>query len=432
MSARPERYVYCSSKESGVSVSMTKEEFIRDIESFDIFGTKTRIESFHWSCSGRSGITPKAFNEYWTSAQRQAHSLHEFSYRACFKPQLPEFFISRLTNRGDRVYDPFMGRGTTLIEAFLEHRRPLGNDINPLSTAIVAPRLNPPDLADITERLDSLDLRHPIEQHPALKAFFHLHTLRQIIALKEYFLAKETTGGLDAVDHWLRMVAMNRLTGHSDGFFSVYSLPPNQAVSIKAQRSINKSRNQTPPSKDILPRILRRSKSLLRDWTALSFDREQRNLNGLLTTQDARHATDIPTDSTQLVVTSPPFLNVVDYQADNWMRCWFLGIDSSQVKITQTANVKDWQMFMTAALKDLHRIVRPGGYVAFEVGEVRNASLLLEELVLPAGVTAGFDPVIIMINVQQFTKTANTWGVNNRTKGTNTNRIVVFQKPVSR
>ena len=87
---------------------------------------------------------------------------------------------------------------------------------------------------------------------------------------------------------------------------------------------------------------------------------------------------------------------------------------------------------MTSALKDLHRIVRPGGYVAFEVGEVRNASLLLEELILPAGVTAGFDPVIIMINVQEFTKTANTWGVNNQTKGTNTNRIVVFQKPVSR
>ncbi|MFP6572358.1 MAG: DNA methyltransferase, partial [Vicinamibacterales bacterium] len=152
---------------------MTKEEFIRDIEVFNTFGTKTRIESFHWSCSGRSGTTPKAFNEYWTSAQRQAHSLHEFSYRACFKPQLPEFFISRLTNRGDRVYDPFMGRGTTPIAAFLEHRRPLGNDINPLSVAIVAPRLNPPDLADIIERLDSLDLRHAVEHYPALNAFFH-------------------------------------------------------------------------------------------------------------------------------------------------------------------------------------------------------------------------------------------------------------------
>ena len=86
---------------------------------------------------------------------------------------------------------------------------------------------------------------------------------------------------------------------------------------------------------------------------------------------------------------------------------------------------------MTSTLKDLHRIVRPGEYVSVEVGEVRNARLLLEEPILPASIPVGFEPVIIMINVQEFTKTANTWDVNNHSKGTNTNRIVVFQKPLA-
>lgn len=36
---------------------------------------------------------PTYINEFWTSKQRQANSLHEISYRACFKPQLPRFFI---------------------------------------------------------------------------------------------------------------------------------------------------------------------------------------------------------------------------------------------------------------------------------------------------------------------------------------------------
>src|SRR5262245_29872289 len=67
-------------------------------------------------------------NEFWTSKQRAAHSLHEVSYRACFKPQLPRFFIERLTQSGDRVYDPFMGRGTTLIEAALMDRVAVGCD----------------------------------------------------------------------------------------------------------------------------------------------------------------------------------------------------------------------------------------------------------------------------------------------------------------
>ena len=47
---------------------------------------------------------------------------------------------------------------------------------------------------------------------------------------------------------------------------------------------------------------------------------------------------------------------------------------------------------------------------------------------LPCGVAAGLEPELVLINDQQFTKTANCWGVDNMAKGTNTNRIVVFRK----
>ena len=39
-------------------------------------------------------------NEFWTSKQRQASSIHEISYRACFKAQLPRFFIDLFTKEG--------------------------------------------------------------------------------------------------------------------------------------------------------------------------------------------------------------------------------------------------------------------------------------------------------------------------------------------
>ena len=411
---------------------MTKDEFVSCIESFDAFGNTTRFEELKWSSGDRSGMTKKAFNEYWTSAQRQAHSLHEVSYRACFKPQLPGFFISRLTDHGDAVYDPFMGRGTTPLEAFLRGCKPLGNDINPLSLALLEPRLDPPTLDEIAERLDSIDLTIAKEAFPDLEVFFHSETLQQIIALKEHLRKKEHSGEIDRVDRWIRMVAINRLTGHSPGFFSVYSLPPNQAVTIGAQRKINQARSQAPEPKEITPRILRRSKSLLKDWPGpQQLKYQQYDLSPVLTTENASQAIGIPSETAQLVVTSPPFLNVVDYQADNWMRCWFLGIDSSTIKISQLEKPEEWQLMMTSVLNDLHRILKPGGYVAFEVGEVRNGKLLLEELILPAGVEAGLEPVIVLINVQEFTKTANAWGVDNQTKGTNTNRIVVFQKALA-
>src|ERR1700722_681661 len=87
---------------------------------------------------------PTFVNEFWTAKQRAASRLHEISYRACFKPQLPRFFIERLTRPGDIVYDPFMGRGTTPVEAALLGRVPFGCDINPLSAVLTHPRFTPP------------------------------------------------------------------------------------------------------------------------------------------------------------------------------------------------------------------------------------------------------------------------------------------------
>ena len=402
-------------------------EFVDDIVGFDAFGKNTIMTPYEWDVDGRKGLTMKAVNEYWTSGQRQASSLHEISYRACFKPQLPEFFISRLTKPGDGVYDPFMGRGTTPLQARLMNRKPMGNDINPLSQILLAPRLNPPTIKQIAERLDGIDLSKTIEQYDDLLHFYHKDTLREIIALKEYLLEREKNGAMDNVDAWIRMVAINRLTGHSTGFFSVYSLPPNQAVSVKRQRKINEKRNQIPEYRAIKPRILKKSKSLLKDWNVTETGKATDVPLGVLSTTDSRFASEIPNDSASLVVTSPPFLDVVDYQGDNWLRCWFIGVDSKNINISQHRKITEWEKSMTDVLCDLKRIVVPGGYIAFEVGEVRGGEILLEENVLRCGVKAGLEPIIIMINQQEFTKTANAWGVTNAKKGTNTHRIVLFK-----
>ena len=412
-------------------IPATENAFFDEIARFDAFGKTTVMVPFEWEVDGRKGTTLKAINEYWTSRQRQANSLHEISYRACFKPQLPEFFIQRLTTEGDAVYDPFMGRGTTPLEALLMGRKPMGNDINPLSQVLLFPRLNPPTMKQIEERLEAIDLSNAIEEYQDLLHFYHKDTLREIIALKEYLLNREEEGTIDSVDSWIRMVAINRLTGHSSGFFSVYSLPPNQAITAKRQKKINEQRNQIPEYRSIKPRILKKSKSLLKDWKGVRLDAFEHDLRGVLSTSDSRNVPLVPDDSASLVVTSPPFLDVVDYQGDNWLRCWFIGVDSSTIEISQLKAIGDWEDTMTDVLKDLKRIVKPGGYIAFEVGEVRGGKVLLEENVVRCGVKAGLEPIIIMINDQEFTKTANAWGVDNSKKGTNTNRIVVFNKKVA-
>src|SRR5206468_3761032 len=128
------------------------------LAAFNEFGKRTQVvETKAVGPAGTTCSVPTYVNEFWTSKQRAASSLHEVSYRACFKPQLPRFFIERLTQAGDVVYDPFMGRGTSIIEAALLGRVPFGGDVNPLSQVLVGPRLRPPFLQEVAERLARID-----------------------------------------------------------------------------------------------------------------------------------------------------------------------------------------------------------------------------------------------------------------------------------
>lgn len=362
-------------------------------------------------------------NEYWTSRQRQSHNLHEISYRACFKAELPRFFIDRLTEEGDLVYDPFMGRGTTLLEAALLGRSVAGNDVNPLSAMLVRPRLSPPAFAEICKRLTEIDWKARVATADReLEVFYHPETLVEIVALKNWLLGRHSAGKLDAVDDWIRLVAINRLTGHSSGFFSVYSLPPNQAVSLDSQRKINEKRQQAPDRRDVPAIILKKSKNLLSDGFPKTHLLKQLSVGAAAATPQLQDA------SVDLIVTSPPFLDVVNYKQDNWLRCWFAGIDPDCVAIDHHRTVREWEAFVRRSFEEFARVVRSGGHIAFEVGEVRGGKVLLEQHVVRAVQGLPFELLGVMINDQEFTKTANCWGVNNNSGGTNTNRIVIFQR----
>ena len=371
----------------------------------------------------------RIIGELWTARQRQASSLHEVSYRACFKPQLPAYFIKRFTAPGDVVYDPFSGRGTTVIEAALWGRKVMANDANPLSVILARPRLHPPTDKQVEERLRAIPIDQKHRADIDLSMFYHPETEAELVSLRDYL--RDGAEDEDAVDAWIRMIATNRLTGHSPGFFSVYTFPPNQAVSQQSQIKINQKRNQTPDYRDTRAIILKKTRQLLKGLS----ETDQSNLHhaaqdALFITGDAAQTTRIPDDTVQLTTTSPPFLDIVQYADDNWLRCWFnnLPINTIAPQITMARTVEAWAQIMQKTLQELYRITRPGGFVAFEVGEIRKGKIKLDEIIVPLGIKAGFICEAILINHQQFTKTANIWGVSNNATGTNSNRIVLFHK----
>ena len=242
-------------------------------------------------------------------------------------------------------------------------------------------------------RLERIDFSTCDSWPDELLVFYHPETLREICGLREYLGRRARRGALDEVDRWIRMVAVNRLTGHSSGFFSVYTLPPNQALSIDSQRRINAIRRQAPPRRHVPALILAKSRSLLRNCdepTLRALKLTARHYR--LLTQSCSATPEIESGSVDLVVTSPPFLDVVDYAGDNWLRCWFCGIDAASVRLTMVRRLEDWQTAMASVFEELARVLRPGGHVAFEVGEVRGGRLKLEDAVLPCGLAAGLEP----------------------------------------
>jgi len=148
----------------------------------------------------------------------------------------------------------------------------------------------------------------------------------------------------------------------------------------------------------------------------------------LLSTGPAQSTPAIPSGSIDLVVTSPPFLDIVHYAADNWLRSWFAGIDAAKVAIAHHRTEAGWREMVRATLIELARVVRRGGHVAFEVGEVRAGRVMLERLVWEAAAELPFDRLFVMVNQQEFTKTAHCWGVGNNAKGTNSNRVVLLRR----
>ena len=122
------------------------------------------------------------------------------------------------------------------------------------------------------------------------------------------------------------MVIINRLSGHSGGFLSVKTMPPNQAISIDAQRKINQKHGRIPDEKDIGKLILKKSKSLLRDGFP-QINKAQHKIHCC----NALHLDYIENGEVDLLITSPPFMNVVDYAKDNWLRCWFAGLIATKL-----------------------------------------------------------------------------------------------------
>ncbi|WP_325047911.1 DNA methyltransferase [Leptospira santarosai] len=365
--------------------------------------------------------------EFWTSRQRQSHSIHySVSYRASFKPELPAFFLDRYLSKSKGVvFDPFGGRGTTSIQANLAGHCAIHNDISPMSLFLAKSRQTIPSLDSMEKILDRLDLKKKTREEKEdkdLLAFYHKDTLNEIKNLKR-ILSRDPSPEIQ----YIGVTALSRLHGHSDGFFSVYSFPQ-ISIPPTAQKRNNEKRGIKPEYKEIKSRILQKMKRDLKSPLP-PFYHEFSGRNRY-TNHSSLHLESIEDKIADLVVTSPPFLDKVNYEEDNWLRYWFLDIELPDHKKPSIFSTLDtWMEFIRETLKELSRVLKSNGVCVMEVGDIKKGSAVfnLDEYVIEAASDSGLEWETTFINDQKFTKLSNCWNVSNNEKGTNSNRCVVFR-----
>jgi len=81
----------------------------------------------------------------WSFKERGDWATHEPSFRGNWSPKVPRNLILRYTDKGDKVLDPMVGSGTTLVECLLTGRDGIGVDINREACKVTQNRIKLPD-----------------------------------------------------------------------------------------------------------------------------------------------------------------------------------------------------------------------------------------------------------------------------------------------
>jgi SAM-dependent methyltransferase len=301
---------------------------------------------------------PKDWNRAYV---HQECSLHQLSpYIGKLKSKIAAELVSRYSEVGGWVVDPFSGSGTIPLEALNAGRNAFAADISPYARVLSQAKLNPPEnpesalkearrLVKISESLPIPDLR----KVPAwVRCFFHPDTLRDILRFaevcrqpgKEFFFA----------------CFLGILHHQRPGFLSY---PSSHLVPyLRDKKYPRESFPEMYAYRPILPRL---SAKIIR-----AFKRIPLKTNGsFIFQQGAIQEISFP-EEIDAIITSPPYMNALDYGRDNRLRLWFINPDAPITMDNDTT--KRRQSFCDAVsylAKITDRNLKRSGYCIFIVGE---------------------------------------------------------------
>lgn len=366
------------------------------------------------------GLTPDPSWAFLELTQKQTsyatHGYHR--YPAKFIPQLAARLIQEYSSEGDLAVDPFMGSGTTLVEAKRLRRPSVGVDINPVAQLVAHAKTQAIDPARLRWAIEKLTERIVGAEQPSLFELPHTHpsSPAEWHERLRYWFPKSTLYQLMQIQN-----AIDSLVEATERTFFACALSHIlKSVSYWHDRSVKPMRKLEKPIPDARTVFLRHARRMIRGnlefWNLLC-EGNALDTPTLAVCADARR---IPVEdaSAALIVTSPPYVTSYEYADLHQLSMLWFGWASNlrefrerfigrsncvhetlgclysplaerivaSVGATNARKSREVALYcseMAACFREMYRVLRRGGYACIVIGNtdlcgisVQNAKCL--------------------------------------------------------
>lgn len=305
------------------------------------------------------------------NSRNWGHNLHSLcSYQGKLKPSLAHFIVKLFSSEGMTVLDPLCGVGTIPLEACLQGRMGIGNDLSLLAYVNTLAKVNNPEYKRTFHELDKLHKhidKNLISSKEArninfgynrnITEYYHLDTFREILTAREYFKKMKSFNAekallLSAVLHVLHGNRPYALSRRSHNVTPLAPRGPFEHKSLiektheKVKRTLNLSRPES-------------------FQPGMALNQDYKLLNGFL-----------KDNSIDLVATSPPFFDSTRFYMSNWIRMWFCGWDkidfeTRKKEFLETEQVRDMNVYIQF-FEICKKLLKENGVVIMHLGKSRK------------------------------------------------------------
>jgi len=339
--------------------------------------------------------------EYKKYSYQKYSKIHQMTaYLAMFPPSLPYYFITKFTDKNDIVYDPFSGRGTTPFEACRLGRIGIGNDLNPLAVCLTKAKINLPLVPNMLfSRITELENYYKFINISGISEDIRM-LYDEDTTLPQLLYLKNTLNRKNKIDNFILAILTGLMHGkHRKDGTSIYcsiDMPNTFSMSPNYVKNFIENNNLIKLKQNVFTLIRNRIsniyiselnntkyandplKSLHNYKTGKCYQTDAIKSSGKIIANHGKN-------KVKLIVTSPPYLKVINYGKYNWIRLWLLdeqteiidkklsAYQTTQIqKLNDNMGLYDYALYMQKLFNSWYDILTEDGYAFVVIGDVNE------------------------------------------------------------